>query len=198
MSADHLFTTDDLDHEDTDVSVEELQALLPRHPGIAKRLARLAAVQLMYQSLMMKTSMRESLQDFLAQGSVLHLDEESDAIEIDGSVVVRIVSNIDGHLTDIENMIKKHSTSKKTFEKMELLVRSILLVATHEITHARHIDAPILIHDYVTVGNSFYPQNMSLINGILDKVAHDVRGDSWNAVTGDPSKVAMNSTAFEV
>lgn len=64
-------------------------------------------------------------------------------------------------------------------ERLDAVLRAILRAATYELQTMRDIPPKVTVHEYVTVTRKFFEQGqeITLANGILDKIAHSIRPD---------------------
>ena len=84
-------------------------------------------------------------------------------------------------IEDKENSIDSEETEVDSppppEKEIDPLLKSILLCGVTELLSHQDIDAPIIIDDYLNVTHAFYEkQQVSFVNGILDKVASTLRG----------------------
>lgn len=143
-------------------------------PVAQKIAARLAAVQVLYQ-------MRLNNQD--AKSALKEFDDHRIGFELDGDVFVPaqrdmlfdIVMGVTERAADIEAIVSKALADGKKSE-VETLLESILRAGVFELMTFSHIDAGVIINDYINVTVGFYEgSEKKIVNAILDKVAKSVR-----------------------
>ncbi|MCJ2047558.1 transcription antitermination factor NusB [Methylobacterium sp. J-078] len=65
-------------------------------------------------------------------------------------------------------------------KRIETVLRAILRAGAYELMYRRDVPARVAISEYVDVAHSFYDgDEPGLINGVLDKVAREVRGNEF-------------------
>lgn len=140
-------------------------AAVPSQSG-ARRAARLAAVQTLYQ--------QEYGQE-LKTG--LHLDEGHVVAAPDGVLMDKIVQTVTARRADIDEILGKSLDPAWPVARLELVLRAILRAGTGEILENPQTPTAFLITDYVDVAHAFFAgKEPGLVNAVLDKIAKLVRG----------------------
>ncbi|MGH1375990.1 MAG: transcription antitermination factor NusB [Alphaproteobacteria bacterium] len=157
--------------------------------------ARLMAVQAYYQTLQNKKPIKSVIPEYLERGAV-HVDNEEDGDEGDdtlkpqGTLFKKILSDLDQRLAEVDEIVHANLNAKiqrpkkdeegvfETFTKEpEPLLKAILFCAVCELLCNLDEDTPLIINDYLNVTHGYYErQQVSLVNGILDKVSGLLRG----------------------
>jgi len=133
--------------------------------------ARLMAVQAYYQNVHDNKPLRIVIEECLNRGKPVDTDGD-DLCAPDKMLFKKIVSGVDTHLAQIDEMLKAHKSGKE----LEPLLRSILMCSIGEILFNPEIDAPLIINDYLNITHDFYEkQQVSLVNAVLDNVAKALR-----------------------
>lgn len=157
------------------------------HPHVASFSARFHAVQALYQANFDTISAPQLVEDAFER---IRLDEENqvdrdeedfDLVKPDGILLKKIILGVIERLDDLKEIIEKHYDKRSSNDKAQIepLLMAIFLASAFELLAHEEIDAPIIINDYVDVTYSFYNKGeMSLVNGILDKMAKTLRGDA--------------------
>ena len=147
----------------------------------AKRLARLVAVQVLYQASFGEEKLADILKNALSDvRSVLNDDEGEDELVITGEpdqeLLSYIVYGVDKNKETIEEMLLGALDSRFTFKRMEALLRMLMVAGAYELHHHADIDAPIIISDYVDIARSFFnAKEPGLVNAVLDRLAKVLR-----------------------
>ena len=147
----------------------------------AKRLARLVAVQVLYQASFGEEKTPDILRNALEDvRSVLNDDEGEDEIVItgrpDADLLADIVYGVEKNNETLEEMLLGALDSRFTFKRMEALLRMLLMSGAYELHHHADIDAPIIISDYVDIARSFFnAKEPGLVNAVLDRLAKVLR-----------------------
>ncbi len=159
--------------------------------------ARLMAVQACYQTLQNQKPIKSVVQEYLERGGV-HIDNEEDnaddeVLKPQGALFKRILSDLDQRLAEVNEIVYANLNAKIQMPKKgeegeedtvetltkepEPLLKAILFCAVSELLCNLDEDAPLIINDYLNVTHGYYErQQVSLVNGILDKVSGMLRG----------------------
>ena len=137
-------------------------------PKVAAQTARLAAVQTVYQFLMNKQPVSESIRVYMDEYAGMDIDGEN-LVMPDKALFSAIVQGVESRFTDLETVLDgQYSREDKALES---LLKAIALCGIYELMAHQDTDPPIIINDYLNVTHSFYEKNeVSLINGLLDSV----------------------------
>lgn len=165
--------------------------------------ARLMAVQACYEITQNSKPVRIVVQEFLERGSPIDSDDQAYS-KPHGILLKRILFSLDERLVEVNEIVKAHmqkpapildppvekiaaeeddhvdfsdAEEVEVFVKeTEPLLKSILLCGVVELLTNLDDDAPLIINDYLNITHGFYEkQQVSLVNGVLDKVAKLVR-----------------------
>jgi transcription antitermination protein NusB len=140
-----------------------------------RRLARLAAVQGLYQIALSPESAETLIQRFCADPSVL-LQEEQTVIAVDGELFGALLSGVNKHEVDLDKMIAGALDARFKAERLELLLKIILRAGAFELLHCPGTPEGVIVNDYVDVAHGFFnAKEPALINGVLDGLAKKLR-----------------------
>lgn len=147
----------------------------------AKRLARLVAVQALYQASYEEETLDAILRRSLEEASALLNDEEGEGGAIaerpDPDLFAAIVRGVAQNREDLQAMISGALDARFSSERMEILLRAILQAGAYELHRHDEIPQGIIISDYVDVARAFFgAKEPSLVNAVLDKLAKKLRG----------------------
>jgi N utilization substance protein B len=144
----------------------------------AKKLARLAAVQGLYQMALLPRPVQDIVRDFREHPSVL-LQEIGDGDvrpDIDLTLFTSIMSGVHEYQDFLDAMIAGALDAKVSVERIEILLRAILRCGVYELHHHTDIVAGIIINDYLDVTHAFFnAKEPGLVNAVLDKLAKNLR-----------------------
>jgi N utilization substance protein B len=148
----------------------------------AKRLARLAAVQALYQGTYEQQPLAEIVRDSIDRNFESLRDESDNGEAIkgmpDAALFSAIVEGVTAHQTDLDDMIVGALDAKLTINRLETLLRVILRAGAFELHHHGQIPTGVIINDYVDVTCAFFNgKEPGLVNGVLDKLAGKLRAD---------------------
>lgn len=139
--------------------------------------ARLAAVQALYQMEQTgqgaKSAIRDLLDDRLGIGPDEHPVEEADP-----DLFVSIVEATVAHQEDIDKAILARLRDGWKLSRLDSTTRAILRAAVAELIAHVELSNAVLIDEYVSLAHDFFDaEEARFVNGILDRVAKDVRSD---------------------
>lgn len=158
-------------------------------PKANKRsLARLAAVQALYQMDISGTS----LTSVVAEYENFRLGQEIDGeqyAQADEAWFRHTVSGVVQRQRAIDPII--HSTLPQSWPlaRMETTLRAILRCAVLEFLARKDVPAKVIISEYVEVTKAFFDgEESKLVNGVLDKIARQRRDGELEDVAQDIGK----------
>lgn len=131
----------------------------------ARRAARLAAVQTLYQ------------QEYGQELKIgLHLDEGHVMAAPDNGLMQKIVQTAVDRRNDIDDILGKTLDPDWPVARLELVLRAILRAGVGEILENPKAPIAFVITDYVDVAHAFFAgKEPGLVNAVLDRVAKLVR-----------------------
>ena len=140
-----------------------------------RRLARLAAVQGLYQLALSGEDAAALIRRFRADPAVL-LQEEHSVIDVDADLFGAILLGVCEHKENLDKMIAGAVDARLSADRMELLLKSILRAGIFELLHRADIPAGVIVNDYVDVAHGFFDaKEPGLVNAILDRLAKTLR-----------------------
>ena len=70
--------------------------------------------------------------------------------------------------------------------QLETILRTILRVGTYELGQRHDIDPPVTISEFVGLAERFFSEKEpALVNGLLDRIARDLRPDEMMGMHSD-------------
>lgn len=149
-------------------------------PFAPKRLARLAAVQALYQVAYEQQNAAQIVRDMIAD-AFISLREESvttgeTEVQPDVPLFTAIVNGVVADEATIDELLKGALDAKFSSSRMEILLRVILRAGVYELIHQQTTPAGVVINDYVDVTRSFFnAKEPGLVNAVLDKLGKKLR-----------------------
>jgi transcription antitermination protein NusB len=146
----------------------------------AKRLARLAAVQALYQNAFEQQPLNQIIRDSLDQEFATLFDdvdvgEKGSAIP-DKELFREIAEGAAAHKDELDAMIAGSLDKKLSAGRLDILLKAILTAGTFELYRHAKIPVGVIINDYVDVTRAFFNgKEPGLVNGVLDKLAAQLR-----------------------
>lgn len=146
-----------------------------------RRQARLAAVQALYQVEVGEASPQSVILEFLRH----RLDEEIDGVRlgrIDRSLFGELVKNVWADRRNLEDMVAAVLDEDWAVERLERLLRLILVCGAYELAERPHVPARAVINEYVELARAFFGgKEPALVNGVLDRLARSLREGEFEA-----------------
>jgi N utilization substance protein B len=145
--------------------------------NLARSVARLSAVQTLYQIKFSNITAEESIFHF----SSIAPNEKSEDIneklhEADEEFYIELVKGTQGLVSKINEILNNSLDDSWPIDRMEILLLTILRCGIYEIISHRDIPPAVLISEYISITDSFFSGNESaLVNAILDKLSKELR-----------------------
>jgi transcription antitermination protein NusB len=141
----------------------------------ARSVARLAAVQALYQQEMEGTPLAKLLHEFHAHrlGATI---EDATYAEAEVDFFNDVVKGVDSRSDEIDAIVAEKLGTGWTLERLDKPLRQILRAGTYELLARPDIPVGSVISEYLDVAHAFYaPKEKKFVNGVLDAVARSVR-----------------------
>ncbi|MDD3182139.1 MAG: transcription antitermination factor NusB [Alphaproteobacteria bacterium] len=152
----------------------------PVATNASKHLARLVAVQALYQASYGEDKLSDILKHCLDDAHMI-LNADDDALDEitdspDAELLDLIVRGVQENRESLEAMLAGAMNANVSAGRMEILLRTILLAGAFELYHHADISSGIIINDYVDVSRAFFnAKEPGLVNAILDKMSKKIR-----------------------
>ncbi len=141
----------------------------------ARRAARLAAVQALYQMELAGSTPAGAVQDVLAGHLPRHQEDNFDG-EVDVTLFTQIVELAVERQDEVDTMIAKRLASGWRLERIDAVARAALRAGVLELWARQDIPVAVTIGEYVEISKSFFSgPEPSFINATLDAVARALR-----------------------
>lgn len=142
----------------------------------ARRAARLAAVQALYQlEISGEKPDAAVLGEFPGRFAVETLDGGENP-SFDRDFFADIVKGVVERKGEIDQLIAGALARDLTVERLELLLRVILRAGTFEILARLDVPARVALAEHVGISHAFFAERETgLVNGVLDKLARSLR-----------------------
>ena len=144
----------------------------------ARRAARMAAVQALYQMELAGTGAEEVAEEF-----ILHrFAEFSDNPDTEFFSV--IVMGVPRYQVEIDRAVAASLSENWTMARMDSILRAILRAGVFELIARRDVPAKVVIDEYVGLaGNFFSGDEPGFVNAALDKMARRKRAKEFGLPT---------------
>jgi N utilization substance protein B len=144
-------------------------------PGRKRALARLAAVQALFQVEQGEHTVEDVIDQFLtvrAQES----GEGGMSADADRAFFAELVQGAITHRSDAEPLIAESLGPSWTMARVDRLVRVVLLAGVYELRHRVDVPARVVINEYVEIAHAFYGEREpGFVNSVLDRLARRLR-----------------------
>ena len=142
----------------------------------SRSVARLAAVQALYQREMEGTPVPVLLHEFHEHRLGATIEDVTYA-EAEVSFFDDIVQGVDARADEIDGLVAGKLSSGWSLERLDKPMRQILRAGTYELLARADVPTGSVISEYVDVAKAFYDKREAgFVNGLLDAVAKAVRG----------------------
>jgi N utilization substance protein B len=149
-------------------------------PKQARSVARLAAVQALYQmevsSAGAETVIREFSEHRFDRDVPSESEEDMTLAQADEAFFADLVRGVVQHQKVIDSAVVKRLATGWKLERLDATVRAILRAGAYELSKRADVPTEVVIDEYVELAKSFFEgPEPGFVNGALDAVAQDVR-----------------------
>jgi N utilization substance protein B len=148
----------------------------------ARRAARLAAVQALYQMEVSGSSTADAMADFSA--GKLPRENEAAYSESHGDFDLfrTLVEAAVEHQATLDRVIARHLSKGWRLERLDSVARAILRAGAAELEQRRDIPIAVVLDEYVEIAKSFFDgPEPGFINAALDACGRDLRSEGESA-----------------
>lgn len=155
-------------------------AIVPRSPGdgidvAARRAARLASVQAIYQMELTGLGAEVVIEEFRAHRFPPDL-ELTPAGRPDEDFFSDVVRGVPRRQADIDVAIAKCLADDWKFSRIDSILRAILRAAAYELIARPDVPAKAVIDEYLEITHAFFQgDEVGFVNAALDRIARDKR-----------------------
>ncbi len=142
-----------------------------------RRLARVAAIQVLYQSAMTRAQILAVAKQFEDH----RLGENIDglALDVDVAFFRRLTSGIAKDAAALTLLVQE-ALQKRQFGRLEYVLQAILIAGAYELQALRDVPPRSTIDEYTDIAAAFFDKGeRSLVNAVLDRLAHGMRPDDF-------------------
>jgi N utilization substance protein B len=147
-------------------------------PRQARTVARLAAVQALYQMEVSSAGVEAVIREFTEHRFDRQIEEEeADTLaSADEVFFADLVRGVVEHQREIDQAVVKRLATGWKLDRLDATVRAILRSGAFELAHRADVPTEVVIDEYVELAKSFFEgPEPGFVNGALDAVAGDVR-----------------------
>ncbi|HKX09598.1 MAG TPA: transcription antitermination factor NusB [Stellaceae bacterium] len=144
--------------------------------GAGKRgLARLAAVQALYQIELTSADPGAVVSEFLAHRLGREIDGDQYA-EADRGYFADLVKGCSERCEDVDGIVAAALPPDWPLARLESVLRAILRAGTYELLARSDVPARVAINEYVEIAHAFFSgKEPGMVNGVLDRIARTLR-----------------------
>lgn len=140
----------------------------------ARSVARLAAVQALYQMEVSGTGVEAVVREFADHRFDRDIDGDALA-EADEPFFAQLVRGVVAEQDEVDTTIRTHLAARWRLDRIDSTARAILRAGVFELMRWA-TPTEIVINEYVDIAKSFFEgPDIGFVNGALDAVARDVR-----------------------
>lgn len=141
----------------------------------ARRTARLAAVQALYQIEIGGESVELVLREF-PERLLPNMFEESGAVEVDRDFFDALVRGVAEKRAAIDAAIRGAMTRDMGIERLEPLLKVVMRAGAYELMARIDVPARVALAEHVAICHAFFGERETgLVNGVLDRIARTLR-----------------------
>ncbi|MBM3504823.1 MAG: transcription antitermination factor NusB [Alphaproteobacteria bacterium] len=141
----------------------------------ARTVARLAAVQALYQIALNGTPAPLAVEEFRAH----RLSGDFEGVPLgdaDRAFFEDIVLGVVARAADIDSQVNQALSKGRSLARVEAVLAAILRAGAYELTARVDVPAAVVIDEYVEIAKSFFDAaQVGLVNGVLDRLAREIR-----------------------
>ncbi|GGH17470.1 N utilization substance protein B [Alsobacter metallidurans] len=139
--------------------------------------ARLAAVQTLYEMELSGKGVLDAVAEYEAHWMGREI-EDMEFKPADAGFFREIVSGVVEDQRLVDQKVDAALAKGWPLKRIEAVLRAILRAGAYELIRRQDVPARVAITEYVDVANAFYDgDEAGMVNGVLDTIARDVRGD---------------------
>ena len=140
-----------------------------------RSVARLAAVQALYQKDMEQVPVAKLLHEFHHHRLGATIDEVEYA-EAEVDFFDDLVKGVDARAKELDGLIQARLAKGWSLERLDRPMRQILRAGAYELVARADVPVATVISEYVDVAKAFYDKRESgFVNGLLDALAKGAR-----------------------
>ncbi len=147
--------------------------------GEKRAAARLAAVQALYQMEVASKGLNEIFAEFEAHW----IGQEVEGDQYRPAEIAFFRNILEGVLADQQSLDRLTDEALKNgwpLRRIEAVLRAVLRAGSYELAHRGDVPARVVITEYADVAGAFFDrEEVGLVNGVLDALAHKLRAEEF-------------------
>ena len=143
----------------------------------ARRAARLAAVQALYQLDLVPGPAEPVIDEFMHH-RLSGDDPEQPTVRADRTMFAELVRGVVARQVEIDRMLGANLAAGWTLDRLDRVLRAALRAGAFELSSRPDVPARVVINEYVELAHSFFAgKEPGFVNGVLDRLARELRPD---------------------
>jgi N utilization substance protein B len=160
--------------------MEEVKKPRAAKSGNKRSASRLGAVQALYQVEMTDIAPNVVVVEYVKHRLGQEIDGDT-FLPADATLFEELVQGTVAHRAELDGLIIPVLAADWPLERLEMILRAILRVASFELAHRIDVPVKVVITEYVDIAHAFFAgKEPGLINGVLDKLGRQLRPTEWN------------------
>jgi N utilization substance protein B len=156
----------------------------------ARRTARLAAVQALYQIEIGGESVELVLREF-PERLIPNMFDENGGSEIDRDFFTSLVCGVAERRAEIDQIVAKAMMRDLAIERLEPLLKVVMRAGAYELMARSDVPARVALAEHVSICHAFFGERETgLVNGVLDRIARMLRPEEMEAKADDAAPAA--------
>jgi N utilization substance protein B len=146
----------------------------PASLATMRSVARLAAVQGLYQMDMVGTDLNEVIREFM----LYRFGEQArfDFADADTSFFEDLIKGVVRRQRDIDPLLDGQLAAGWRLKRIDSILRAILRAGAFELIERADVPAGVVINEYIDVAHAFFGgDEPKVVNGVLDQIARKLR-----------------------
>ena len=153
----------------------------------ARRAARLAAVQAIYQMELAGADAENVIEEFTAHRFTRAADMP--AGRPDETFFADLVRGVPANQVEIDRALAGALAAGWTFKRIDSILRAILRAASYELVGRHDVPAKVVIDEYLEIAHAFFNgDEPGFVNAILDRLARTKRAAEFGALPPDAER----------
>lgn len=149
----------------------------PVRPASRRRVARVAAVQTLYQAEVVHKPLKGAAEEMRKHYIGAAVDDMS--LVADRAFYDTLLAAVDSEGDKLIELVQG-ALENRRLERMELVLQAILVTGAAELLAVSEAPPKVSISEYVDIADDFFgPSEAALVNAALDRIGHLVRPDEF-------------------
>jgi N utilization substance protein B len=150
--------------------------------AVRRSVARLAAVQALYQMALGGAGPEEVITQFLTGRPDWMGRDHPGIAKMDQGLFCDVVRGVAREREKLDSTVEGALSKGRTIDRLEVLLRLILEAGTWELLSRADVPVRVVLSEYLGIADAFFEgEQPGLVNAVLDRLAHTIRDSEINA-----------------